>query len=210
MNFSLLALDCDGVIVDSMDVKTEAMRRVGEAFGRELCDRLVMFHQIEGGISRFEKFRWLIREAYGREITDAEMADLSARFVSALDNALEHCAFVPGLEDLLEDWHARVPIVVCSGAPQQELEALLRAKGIARYFTRIGGYPPAKTTLLGDILRETGVAGASAVMVGDTITDARAAEENGTLFYGIGDMFAEAPCPHGRDLYACNAWLHTL
>jgi len=210
MPFSLLALDCDGVLIKSVDVKAEAMRRIGELFGQELCDRLVMFQRIEGGISRYEKFRWLIREARGREITPQEMTELSSRYTMSLDDVLMHCEFLPGIEALLKDWHTRVPFYVCSGAPQQELEEVLQTRGIASSFRRIGGYPPTKTTLLGGILREAGVAAAEAVMVGDTITDSRAAEENGTQFYGIGDAFAGASCPHGQDLRDLNHWLHSL
>ena len=210
MPFSLLALDCDGVLIKSVDVKAEAMRRIGEPFGQELCDRLVMFQRIEGGISRYEKFRWLIKEARGREITTQEMTDLSSRYTMYLGDALMLCDFLPGLQSLLEDWHTRIPLYVCSGAPQQELENVLQAKGVASYFCRIGGYPPTKTTLLGTLLREAGVPAAEAIMVGDTITDFRAAEENGTQFYGIGDAFAGASCPHGQDLRDLNHWLHSL
>ena len=207
--FSLLALDFDGVILDSMEIKTEAMRRVGEPFGPELRDRLVLYQRIEGGISRFEKFRWLYQEAYGREITDKEMAALSAQYLSHIDDALKHCPLLPGVLDVLTAWHGRVPIYVCSGAPQSELVVLLRERGLDRYFTAIRGYPPAKTPLLAGIIREAGVAASAVVMVGDTVTDSRAAEENGTLFYGIGAMFSGSAHPHGDNLHDLNAWLKT-
>jgi len=210
MQFSLLALDFDGVIMDSVEVKAEAMRRIGEPFGPELRDRLLLYHRIEGGINRVEKFRWLYREAYGREIPETELADMVARFADYIGDALLACPFLPGLDDLLRDWHGKVPIYVCSGAMQHELEALLSARGMAGYFQGIRGYPPEKTTLLGDILREARVDPATAVMVGDTATDSRAAEANGALFFGIGEQFAGASCPHGEDLRDVNAWLHTL
>ena len=204
---SLLALDFDGVILDSMEVKTEAMRRVGEPFGPELCERLVMYQRIEGGVSRFEKFRWLYREAYGREITAAEMAAASDTFLKAIGDALKTCPLLPGVHEVLADWRGRVPICVCSGAPETDLAALLTERGMAECFTAIRGYPPAKTELLADIIRVTGADPATTVMVGDTITDERAAVENGTLFYGIGPMFAHSDHPHGPDLRDMNVWL---
>ena len=209
MQFSLLALDFDGVIMDSVEVKAEAMRRIGEPFGPELRDRLLLYHRIEGGINRVEKFRWLYREAYGREISDTELAELCARFTDCIGDALLECPFLPGLDALLGYWHGKVPIYVCSGAMQNELEELLSARGKAGYFAGIRGYPPEKTTLLGDILREARVDPATAVMVGDTATDSRAAEANGTMFFGIGEQFTSAPCPHGDDLRDLDVWLRS-
>lgn len=208
--FKVLALDFDGVILDSVQVKLEAMRRVGEPFGPELRDRLVMFQRIEGGVSRYEKFAWLHREAYGRDMTPQELAEISAQYARCIDDALRACPFLPGFEELFAAWRGKVPIHVCSGAPTEELCALLRARGKMEYFTGIGGYPPAKTPLLASIIGAHGVEPEHVVMVGDTVTDSRAAEENGTLFFGVGEVFANAPGPHGKDLHDLNAWLHTL
>lgn len=208
--FDLLVLDCDGVILDSMDVKTEAMRRTGEPYGPELCDRLVLFQRLEGGISRFEKFSWLYREAHGRDISEPELQAMSATYLQHLDDALSHCTLVPGVELVLEAWSNRVPIYVCSGAPQAELVEVLTARGLAKYFTAICGYPPSKTPLLQRIVREAKADPQRTVMVGDTVTDSRAAAETGTLFYGIGAMFAKSPLPHGHDLHDLHTWLLDL
>ena len=205
---SLLVLDCDGVILESMDIKTEAMRRVGQNFGQELCDRLVLFQRLEGGISRYEKFNWLWQEAYGRDISPEESHALEADFLGHMGDALTNCALVPGTLEVLDAWHTKLPIYVCSGAPDAELKHLLTQRGQGKYFTKICGYPPAKTALLQNILRESAVNPQSALMVGDTITDSRAAEHCGTQFFGIGSQFADSAHPHGPVMYALNLWLH--
>jgi beta-phosphoglucomutase-like phosphatase (HAD superfamily) len=205
--FSLLALDFDGVILDSVAVKAEAFRRVCAPYGPELTDRLLRYHRLEGGVNREVKLRWMFREAHGRECTDGELRALWAQFVEHMEAALWQCPFLPGFEDLLAAWRGRVPICVCSGAPQQELIDLLAARGKAGYFTSIRGYPPAKEELLADILHEADASPQRCVMVGDSFTDSRAAEVNGTLFYGIGELFAGSAYPHGRDLRDCNLWL---
>ncbi len=206
---SLLVLDCDGVILDSMAIKTEAMRRVGEAFGPELRDRLVLFQQIEGGISRYEKFDWLWREAYGQPISRQDMLRLEHELVAHMEAALAECPLVPGTLEVLHSWHGKLPIYVCSGAPHAELNELLTKRGLGGYFTGICGYPPAKTPLLQQILTQSGANPATSLMVGDTITDSRAAQECGTLFFGIGSAFTGAAFPQGPDLHALNTWLHT-
>lgn len=205
---SLLVLDCDGVILDSADIKIEAMRRIGEPFGAELRDRLVLFQTIEGGVSRYEKFSWLWQEAHGCEINKQQLHELETKFVGYLQDALDQCPLIPGTIELLKDWHTIMPVYVCSGAPQGELQEQLTRRGLAQYFTKICGYPPEKTTLLQSILHTSGALPEHSLMVGDTQTDARAAEACGTHFYGIGAQFAGAPFPHGPDMHALNTWLH--
>ena len=88
--------------------------------------------------------------------------------------------------DVLERWHGRVPMYVCSGTPQEELQSVLEQRGLARYFTGICGTPPAKAELLKGIVRKERIDPADAVMVGDATTDSDAAEAAENLFYGRG------------------------
>lgn len=207
MALSLIVFDCDGVILESVDAKTRAFAQVAEPFGAEARDRLLLYHSLHGGVSRREKFAWLYREVFGREIAPAEMEDLCARFVScALDNVL-NAPLVPGVMDVLERWRGRVPLYVCSGTPQAELESVLNERELAPYFTGICGTPPAKADLLKSIVRKERVDPAEAVMVGDAPTDSDAAEAAETLFYGRGPFFENASCPHGPDLCGLNEWL---
>ena len=189
MALSLIVFDCDGVILESVDAKTKAFGQVAEPLGAEARDRLLLYHTLHGGVSRREKFAWLYREVFHREITPEEMEDCCARFVSyALDNVL-NAPLGPGVMDVLERWHGRVPMYVCSGTPQEELQSVLEQRGLARYFTGICGTPPAKAELL---------------------TGSDAAEAAETLFYGRGPFFENTAYPHGSDLTGLNRWLEEL
>ncbi|MEG2005689.1 MAG: HAD hydrolase-like protein, partial [Bilophila sp.] len=202
--------DCDGVILESVDAKTEAFAQVAEPYGEEARDRLVLFHRLHGGVSRREKFDWLFREVLGRQITPEEMETLCARFVTfALDNVL-NAPLVPGILDVLDRWKGRVPLYVCSGTPQAELVTILTQRKLAPYFTGISGTPPAKAEQLKAIVRKEGVDPADAVMVGDASTDRLAAEAAGTRFYGRGAAFTASGYPWGEDLTALNAWLEEV
>ena len=189
MALSLIVFDCDGVILESVDAKTKAFGQVAEPLGAEARDRLLLYHTLHGGVSRREKFAWLYREVFHREITPEEMEDCCARFVSyALDNVL-NAPLVPGVMDVLERWHGRVPMYVCSGTPQEELQSVLEQRGI---------------------VRKERIDPADAVMVGDATTDSDAAEAAETLFYGRGPFFENTAYPHGSDLTGLNRWLEEL
>jgi phosphoglycolate phosphatase-like HAD superfamily hydrolase len=205
-----IVFDCDGVILESVPIKTRAFARLAAPFGAEAEEKLLMFHREHGGVSRFKKFAWLYTEVLGREISRRELEDLDRRFARITFEELLICPLVPGFEETARAWHGRAPLYVCSGAPHEELNAILGARGLARYFTEICGSPPAKAALLSGIVQRAGVNPARAVMVGDSMTDLRAAREVGTLFYGRGEELKGEEVPWGEDLADLDAWLNRL
>ena len=55
---SIIILDFDGVILESVSVKTEAFRTLF-SFAPEYVEEIVKFHKDNGGMSRFDKFRYI-------------------------------------------------------------------------------------------------------------------------------------------------------
>jgi phosphoglycolate phosphatase-like HAD superfamily hydrolase len=202
-----LVFDCDGVLLDSVPIKTMALARLAAPYGDEARDRLVMYHALHGGVSRYLKFAWFFREVLGREITRDESRDWGERFAEYALEELRRCPLIPGVQTVLDSWSGRLPMYVCSGAPAQELGQLLQERDIARYFAGIYGSPPAKAGLLAQIVDASGVAAEETLMVGDATTDRDAAEEVGTRFYGIGDLLRGGDFPWGSDLRDLDGWI---
>ena len=48
--------DFDGVIADSVNVKTEAFEKIYLPYGKEIAEKVINHHRENGGMSRFEKF----------------------------------------------------------------------------------------------------------------------------------------------------------
>ncbi len=210
MALHLLVFDCDGVILEAMDVKSEAFTRLGEAFGQEAMDRMRDFHSMNGGVNRLEKFRWMYDTFVGREPTERELQELSRRFVELALDRVRSSPLVPGIMDVLDRWKGRVPLAVCSGAPEQELREILELRGLAPYFDTISGAPPAKAIRLNQIVIDARIDPADAVMVGDAFADMEAATFAGTRFYGRGSRFAGSPWPWHDDMTRLNDWLESL
>lgn len=210
MALSLIVFDCDGVILESVDVKTRAFARIGEEFGPEARDRLAAYHRMYGGVSRYKKFEWLYREVLGRPFSEKDLEALGEKFASHAYDEVTRCPLVPGAQEVLDRWHNRVPLYVASGAPQAELRQLLTARGLHRYFADIKGSPPGKTELLRSIVKEAGVRPADAVMIGDATTDQYAAEAVRTRFYGRGEYFKHSGHPWHTDLTRLNDYLEEL
>lgn len=205
MSLQCLVFDCDGVILDSVPVKTRAFARLAEPFGGEARDRFVMYHTVHGGVSRYKKFEWFFRDVLGREISAEESADWGRRFAEYALDEVRRCPLIPGVENVLETWRGKLPLYVCSGAPAEELCLVLRERGLEHYFTGIYGSPPAKALLLAEIVRVANVLPEHALMVGDAVTDRDAAESVGTLFYGVGPELKGGDFPWGADLTGLSA-----
>ena len=202
-----VVFDCDGVLLDSVGIKTRAFAQVAEPFGAEAHDRLLLFHHLHGGVSRYEKFRWLYTDVLGRQPSAQEVDTLARRFADCVAEEVRHCPIIAGAQETLERWHGTLPLFVCSGTPQEELQAILRARGLAHFFTGMYGTPPKKAALLQHIVDECLILPDEALMVGDASTDMRAAEAVGTQFYACGPDLRSDSLPWGPDLRGLNAWI---
>ncbi len=207
MGISCLVLDCDGTLLQSVDIKAEAFSVLATPYGEEAQQSLVMYHRIHGGVSRREKFSWFFRKFLDRQMTEEDFVSLDQQFEQLCFEAIAHCPLVPGVEDVLNMWHDKMSIYVCSGAPHEELWRILQRRGLDGYFAGIYGAPPGKTALLHRVVREGHFAPEDVLMVGDSFTDLDAAEAVGTQFYGIGDDFMSGIHPGGEDLQGLNVWL---
>lgn len=208
MPIKCLVFDCDGVLLDSVPVKTRAFGRLAEPYGLEAKDRFVMYHTVHGGVSRYRKFEWFFREVLGKEITPAESEEWGRKFAEYAFDEVRKCALIPGALETLEKWHGKMPMYVCSGAPKQELEIILNERKLAHYFNGIYGSPPAKSELLKEIIRsQAQLIAAETLMVGDAVTDEDAADQAGAQFYGIGPELKGGAFPWSPDLLPLNGWI---
>ena len=200
MKPSALVFDCDGVILESTDIKSRAFFALAEPFGPEAQRRFLQYHEQQAGVSRFTKFAWLYTTIAGREISAGESEDLGRRFAKMCREAVLAAPFVPGFQALLDSFCGRVPLFVASGTPHQELVEIMEARGIAGKFAGIYGTPPAKAALLQRLIADHSLDPATTVMIGDGETDYEAARQAGTLFFGRGGRFEGRGCMWAEDL----------
>jgi len=65
-----IIFDFDGVLVESVDIKTKAFAGLFEHEGDSIVRRVVAYHIKNAGVSRFEKFRHIYKEMLDRELTE--------------------------------------------------------------------------------------------------------------------------------------------
>lgn len=178
-----LILDFDGVILESNGLKTAAFAEVFARFP-EHADAMMTYHHSHVSESRFVKFRHLVTERLGRAADDALVNELGEAFSAEMRRAIAVCPMVPGADAFLHAVRGRLPVFLASVTPQEELEAILDDRNLARYFTRVYGCPPwTKPRAVADIVASLN--GPDGLMlIGDSAGDQRAAAENGVEFVG--------------------------
>jgi len=207
VGISLVVFDCDGVILESVDVKTRAFGKIVEEYGPEAVARMTEYHLTHGGVSRFKKFEWFYDEVLGRKITEEELQALGRKFRQLVFEGVMRSPLVPGIMETLESLHGRLPMYVASGTPNDELLQVLDARNLTLFFKGVYGTPPGKAELLKIIIEQEGIAPNDTLMVGDSSTDLDAAQSCGSSFFGIGAAFAETPWPFGHDCIALGQWI---
>lgn len=185
--FDAIVFDFDGVLVESVNVKTQAFAALYTGFGLSVVEQVVAFHLANGGLSRFEKFRYFHSELLGLPLSCEEENRLASEFNARVEEAVVAAPWVEGAEEFLIEHHTRIPLFVASGTPEGELERILKKRNMAHYFRAAFGSPAKKEEILRCILKSGGYPPEKVLMIGDSLLDMEGARNAGTYFLGRSD-----------------------
>jgi len=180
---STIILDFDGVILESVSVKTEAFRTLF-SFVPDHVDEIVQFHKDNGGMSRFDKFRYIYNNILKEDLTQKKFVELSEKFAAIVFKEVIKAPYVHGAQEFLETYYKKIPLYVVSATPEKELIQILQERGISHYFAKVFGAPRKKTDCISEVLTLTGSPPDSVIFVGDAKNDFEAAQATGVRFIG--------------------------
>jgi len=176
--------DFDGVLVESVDIKTKAFAKMYQQYGSEIEKSVIDFHLAHGGVSRNEKLRYYEERLLGRHLSLEKENLLAKTFSDMVKTDVIKAPFVPGAEQFLLSYHQRLALFVVSGTPHEELYDILAKRDMLKYFLSVYGAPYRKFEAIENILMLYGFDGQSVVMVGDSRTDYEEAMIAGINFIG--------------------------
>jgi phosphoglycolate phosphatase-like HAD superfamily hydrolase len=203
-----IVFDFDGVILESADIKTEAFRDLFSQYP-EKSEEIIAYHLKYIGISRYVKFEHITKNILGLPYTEAERERLGREFSRMAVEKILACPEIHGARGLLAHLRGKVLRAVASGTPEDELHGIVAARGMQDWFDEVWGTPRTKPEILRDVMTRHGFPPSEVLMVGDGMTDYKAAQETGTLFLARepGHVFADLSVDRVRDLYEMQAWL---
>lgn len=183
--FDAIVFDFDGVLVQSVDIKTRAFAALYEPYGADVVRRVVAWHLEHGGVSRNDKFRHFHRAFLNRELPVEEEARLATCFSALVEEAVVAAAWVPGAHEFLETHASSLSLFIASGTPEEELRRIIDRRAMTRYFAGVGGTPRYKGEILRGFLARCGIPPDRMLMVGDAMTDYAGAAEESVPFLGV-------------------------
>jgi len=186
-NYQTLVFDCDGVVLNSNKVKTQAFYEATKHFGHESAQALVDYHVVNGGISRYLKFDYFLANILQTSPNQSILDELLNRFSLAVKQGLMECDVAEGLDEVrLKTPKANWLIV--SGGDQDELRDVFALRGLRNYFDGgIFGSPDDKDKILAREKANQNIDSNPALFVGDSKYDYLAASKAGLDFVFLTD-----------------------
>ena len=179
----IIILDFDGVILESVDVKTQAFKELF-SFAPSHVEEIVNFHLKNGGMSRFDKFRYFYKNILKEPLSNEQYDFLCKHFSELVFNGVLKSIFVVGAENFLDYFSKRTFLFVVSATPGSELTEIVRQRGLLSYFKAIYGSPKTKQECIEEILINVNCSKDGVIFVGDALNDYKAAQEAGVRFVG--------------------------
>lgn len=185
MNYDAFFFDFDGVLVDSVEVKTKAFAKLFETFGDDVVTQVVNHHRHHGGMTRVEKFRFYHRNFLKRDLDDEELDKLCHRFAQLVVDEVIAAPEIRGAEVFLQQYSQHIPCFVISATPEDEIKLIVKGRGWSDYFKEVRGAPESKENNLEKLLKYYRLMASQCLYFGDAHHDYVAATKWGVNFLGI-------------------------
>lgn len=177
----LIFWDFDGVIKDSVEVKTQAFVQLFQPYGVEVAERIRVHHEANGGMSRFEKIP-LYLEWAGESATSERIDEYCQRFSRFALQSVIDAPWVAGAEAFLRSNLYQQAFVLVTATPQGEIEEILAALDLRPCFMDVYGAPMSKKDAIRTILATRQLGPQHCLMIGDANADWEAAQANQVPF----------------------------
>lgn len=181
LRYENILFDCDGVILNSNSIKSDAFYASVLKYGDECAELLKKYHLQHGGVSRYEKFRYFFEEILKIAPIEEHMEEALHLYSTLVSDGLLTCEIASGLSQLRtlladSNW------LVVSGGDQAELRLIFQARDISHYFEGgIFGSPDPKEKIINREIQRKNIS-SNSLFLGDSKYDFEVAKVSGFDF----------------------------
>jgi phosphoglycolate phosphatase-like HAD superfamily hydrolase len=186
--YDVVVFDCDGVLLDSNDLKTAVFRAVLEAhdFSPATIEAFGAFQRANFGTSRYRLFQALVDGRFGEQ-RPVDLATFLADFGTRCRKGYVEQPETAGMRGALaRAGQDRRPLYVVSGSDESELRDVFAERSLDAFFADVYGSPATKVENIVRVRehrRQHGGGDTERILfVGDAEADMKAAEESGADF----------------------------
>lgn len=178
---SVIFFDFDGVIKDSVKVKSDAFEILFSTFGIHLSKKVRMHHENHTGLPRHDKLSLYI-EWSGQKVSSKLIDEYADKFSNLVKKKVICSEWVPGILSFLESNWQKKSFFLVTATPQNEIEQIISELNIKHYFQEIIGSPVRKNVSVKSLLKKYSVSKKNSLLIGDSISDYDAASYNDISF----------------------------
>ena len=177
----IVFLDFDGVIKDSVRVKSLAFKELFSEYERDVVEAIGIHHEENAGLSRFEKIPLYLSWA-DVPVTNENVKKYCDKFSLLVKQSVIDSAWVPGVLNYLEANYKKKKFLLITTTPKSEIDEILKELQISHFFIEVFGAPTSKLDAIKIALEGLEKHSKNAIMIGDSYSDYEAATNNNILF----------------------------
>ena len=168
-----IIFDFDGVLAESVNVKDDAFLAIFNEFGEDFARSMLSYHKT------LNTDRYLTIKEAARRLNREDESFLSSKACEFATQVVERVTRVSEVEGALSllQYLAdnRLLAFISSGAPQDELREIVKARHIDHFFNGVFGIPDSKVDHIKYILSRYSLHNQDCIFIGDTMLDYRSA-----------------------------------
>ena len=188
-NKKVIFWDFDGVILDSMKIRDFGFKEVLKNYPSNEVDQLMEYHNLNGGLSRYVKFRYFFEKIRKECVSETELKELANRFSLIMKKLLvDNNLLIEDSVMFIKENHTKYQMHIVSGSDGIELRYLCNKLSLSNYFISIQGSPTPKIKLVSDLLDFHHYKNTNVILIGDSMNDYEAADVNKISFYGYNNQ----------------------
>ncbi|MDB1122414.1 HAD family hydrolase [Vibrio algarum] len=180
-----IIFDFDGVVLDSIPVKTDGFRKLFSTYDEISVEKLVNYHLVNGGKSRYAKIEYFFNEILNQDISETKVLEYANKYSKITKKELANKKYV--IQETLsyiESNFNKYRMHVASGADDQDLNYICTSLDLNKYFLSIEGSPKVKSEIVKGIIDLNRYSTNETILIGDSSNDFEAAKFNNIEFYG--------------------------
>jgi len=182
MNIKNIFFDFDGVIAESVSAKTDAFEEMYLPYGEEIAAKVVEYHKLHGGVSRYEKFKYFHKEFLNEIIDENKVNELANQFSNIVLDKVINSDEVSGAYYFIEKYHTKFRFWVITGTPTTEIELIAEKRKLTSFFIGLHGSPNNKRYWTENLIKKHNLKRDEIIFLGDATTDMDAADFSKTHF----------------------------
>ena len=180
-----IIFDFDGVIVDSVDIKTNAFVDIYNSETNIIKEKIKDYHLQNLGISRYDKICFFERNFLKKNLIKNDIEIKLDKFAVEVQTRVKNSNFIDGALEFLKNYNKNYNLFISSATPETELRNIILHKKINKYFLDIYGSPKNKAQHINKIIKNYDLDKKEILFVGDSRNDFFSAKKCDLKFVGL-------------------------